>query len=258
MKKQLKRAGFTLIELLVVIAIIAILAAILLPALNSARERGRTASCINNMKQCVTATVMYSDDYDGNIYIKSGDGNGQVKFFLLYSLVKGYAAGSSSVTAEKRLPSFNVVCCPNVSNIPADDLTGGATTRPFYGIPYMHGSGHVINGKNEASAYLCLSNPPVPPDKSPTLNINTKAIKSASTAVVYTESWSNSLNDYCSNYGLTSNQSCKLLFAHNDTMSICFIDGHAAAIQPGDLVNIRGTDGPTIHYRDKNFKDKSI
>lgn len=69
----MQKRSFTLIELLVVIAIIAILAAMLLPALNQARKKARTTTCINNLKTTNTMISFYSDDFNQTLHCEGWD-----------------------------------------------------------------------------------------------------------------------------------------------------------------------------------------
>ena len=74
-----KSRGFTLIELLVVIAIIALLMAILFPVLRMAREQGKRAACLHNLRGLVFAWLMYVDNNDGDLVQGNAGDNGWVK-----------------------------------------------------------------------------------------------------------------------------------------------------------------------------------
>lgn len=112
----MKIRNFTLIELLVVIAIIAILAALLFPALNQSRDRGRATKCLGNLKQVGVAVTLYSDTYDG---------------FLPGRVTTG-TQWAYALVNNKMLPNFNSVVCPayppyhgNTDNINIRYLTYG-------------------------------------------------------------------------------------------------------------------------------------
>jgi prepilin-type N-terminal cleavage/methylation domain-containing protein/prepilin-type processing-associated H-X9-DG protein len=114
-KVEIANNKFTLIELLIVIAIIAILAAMLLPALNKARENAKKIDCTGRMKQISLGVVSYVDDYNG--WLPVGGNVGQWRI-TLYEVLYGNSKLSGITSTEEKIVQIKkhskLFTCPSL------------------------------------------------------------------------------------------------------------------------------------------------
>ncbi len=221
------RRRFTLIELLVVIAIIAILASMLLPALNRAREKARSVSCISNLKQNGTTLTMYAND-------------NQDTFPQLYVKQSGYQIGSITTSDEIRWYGFlyhngystdlKIPHCPSsVGEFPSSDKFNTDVQAYSYGMVKWSNSeskSYRMNFQGSDGKTVSPSNRALAMDSTKTSGSKWIPISMVEWGVQYEGRTSTTM-------GAPGTTNGTGYMRHGDTgVNTAFFDGRAACVKP--------------------------
>ena len=215
-RREKMKKNFTLIELLVVIAIIAILAAILLPALNSARARARATSCLNLQKQLGVDLLMYADSNDGWFLGHSPDGKFHWGWYLCrygnaasadYKYTNNWYHLNTRLTCPDLIefaPALKdgLIHCSYIYGMTSDDAIQWKSFDP-QGKGYLNKVANKLGKVAQPSIFKYLAD----------------SVQSTSSKIPY----------YTFSQSLTANQGY-ITMVHNKRANILFLDGHSAAV----------------------------